>query len=165
MADGRRNIYWDSCVFLSYINGMADRVPILEALLKSSSSPNGNVKIFTSDLSKVEVAFATTERDRRALDPDIEEIIDGLWDDHDTIVTVEMHHAIAMMARRLMRTAITVGPSLKPPDSIHLATAEWLSNSGISIDEFHTYDGRLWRCAIIVGFNIVEPYTPQPNLL
>ena len=165
MADGRRNIYWDSCVFLSYINGMAERVPILEALLESSSSPNGSIKIFTSDLSKVEVAFATVERERRVLDPNIEEIIDGLWDDPDAIVTVEMHHTIATIARGLMRTGITAGLSLRPPDAIHLATAEWLSSSGIDVDEFHTYDARLRRCAPIVGFSLLEPYTPQPNLL
>lgn len=165
MPDMRRNIYWDACVFLSYINGMADRVPILDALLESSSSPNGNIKLFTSNLSKVEVAFATTEREQRSLDSDIEEKIDGLWDDPDAIVTVEMHHTIAMMARGLMRSGMAAGLRLRPPDSIHLATAEWLSSSGIVIDEFHTYDDRLRRCAPIVSFNLVEPYTPQPNLL
>ena len=137
----------------------------MEALLDSSSSPNGSVKIFTSDLSKVEVAFATIERERRALDSDVEEIIDSLWDDPDAIVTVEIHHTIAMTARGLMRTGITAGLSLRPADSIHLATAEWLSSSGIEIDEFHTYDIRLRRCAPIVSFNLLEPYTPQPNLL
>ena len=165
MADGRRNIYWDACNFLSYINGDADRFPTLEALLESSSSPNGSVKIFTSDLSKVEVAFATAERARRALDPKIEEKIDSLWNDPEAIVTVEMHHTIAMTARRLTRTAMAEGLSLKPADSVHLATAEWLSSTGIVIDEFHTYDSRLWRCAPIVSFNLLEPYTPQPNLL
>ena len=144
---------------------MAERVPTLEALLDRSSSPNGSVKIFTSDLSKVEVAFATTEWEQHALDPDVEEMIDSLWDDPNAIVTVEMHHTIAMIARRLIRTAITAGLSLRPADSIHLATAEWLSSSGIDIGEFHTYDARLRRCAPIVNFNLVEPYTPQPNLL
>ena len=165
MADGRRNIYWDANVPLTYINDITDLVPTLEALLEASASLNGDVKIYTSELSKVEVAFAATERERRALDPEIEQKINDLWNDPDAIVMVEFHDAIATIARNLMREALPRGWSLRPYDAVHLATAQWLSSSGIGIDEFHTYDTALHKYAPIVGFRILEPYTPQPNLL
>ena len=38
MADGRRIVYWDACVFLSYVNEVADRMPTLEGLLASNRS-------------------------------------------------------------------------------------------------------------------------------
>ena len=165
MADSRRNIYWDSCVFLSYINGMEERIPILEALLQSSSSANGDVKIYTSIMSKVEVAYATTERSLLSLDSSVEENISALWADAETVISVEFHDLIAIAARDLIRNALAEGWSLKPQDSVHLATARWLSESGIEIDEFHTYDRALNKYAAILGFRILEPNTPQPNLL
>ena len=165
MADSRRNIYWDSCVFLSYINGMNQRIPVLEALLQSSCTDNGDVKIYTSILSQVEVAYATSERSRGSLDQSVEDSLDALWADVETVIPVEFHEVIAIGARGLIRRALTHGWSLKPQDAVHLATAAWLSENGIVIDEFHTYDRALLKYAAMVGFKIMEPYTPQPNLL
>lgn len=165
MADGQRNVYWDSCVFLSYINGMEERIPILESLLRSSSSASGDIKIYTSIMSKVEVAYATSERSGESLDPSVEENIDALWADTGTVISVEFHDVIATVARKLIRNALSEGWSLKPQDSVHLATASWLSESGIEIDEFHTYDRSLNKYSSILGFKILEPNTPQPNLL
>ena len=64
-----------------------------------------------------------------------------------------------------MRNAIAQGWSLKPLDSIHLATAKWLSDLGMPVGEFHTYDRQLNKYAAMVGVKILEPYTPQPGLL
>lgn len=155
--------YWDSCVPLSYINGVPDRMPILDALLESSA--RGEIRLYTSELSRVEVAFSATEKGQRVLDAETERRIDGLWANPGIITMVEDHRVIAEEARRLMRAAITEGWSLKPLDAIHLATARWLSNVGIAIEEFHTYDERLFRYGAIVGFKIVEPNTAQPTLI
>ena len=155
--------YWDSCVSLSYINGVAGRMPIVDALLESSS--RGEIRLYTSELSRVEVAFSATEKGQRALDSETERRIDGLWVDPDAITMVEYHTGISLEARRLMRLAMTRGWSLQPADAIHLATAEWLSNAGITIGEFHTYDTRLFKYGPIVGFKIMEPTTAQLKLI
>lgn len=165
MADPRKVIYWDSCVFLEYINGTGERMPVLEALLSSSASDNGAVKIHASSFSIVEVSFAASERERQALNPEIEQRIDNLWADPGAVVLVEYHATIGELAKRLIREGIPRGLSLKPLDAVHLATAQWLSSAGVEVDEFHTYDRRLMRYSNSVGFRICEPYTPQPNLL
>lgn len=59
-------VYWDACVPLSYINGMPERMPILDALLASSAQ--GEIQLYTSELSRVEVAFSAMEKEQRALD-------------------------------------------------------------------------------------------------
>ena len=40
-------IYWDSCVFLSYINGDVERLGIIDALLLEVSESKGERKIVT----------------------------------------------------------------------------------------------------------------------
>ena len=113
----------------------------------------------------MEVAFAASEQQRRALDVQEEEKIDGLWSDPDAIDLVEYHDDIGRQARSLIRNSITRGWSLKPLDAIHLATAQWLMRVGFSVSEFHTYDSRLERYGPIVGFKICQPYTPQPRMI
>ena len=163
MLDTSSIIYWDSCVLLSYVNEYPERIPTLEALLERSA--RGEVELYTSEISRVEVAFGASEQKRRRLDPESEQRIDSLWADPNVIVTVEYHRAIGQIARELMREAITRGWSLKPLDAIHLATAQWLLDVGVEVGEFHTYDRRLSRYAPIVGFDIREPQTPQPRML
>ncbi len=163
MPESQKIVYWDSCAFLSYINEIKDRIPILGALLASSASDE--IKIYTSALSKVEVSFGATEQKQQALEPETEERIDNLWADPAAVVLVEYHDGIGREARQLTRNAIAQGWSLKPLDSIHLATAKWLSDIGMPVGEFHTYDRQLNKYAAMVGVKILEPYTPQPGLL
>lgn len=165
MPDNRKAIYWDANCWLSYVNGIEDRLPVLDALLDSGGSASGDIRLYTSAISKVEVAFSVSEQQQQVLDAKTEELIENLWSDPDALVMVEFHDGIADSARDLMRVAITRGWSLKPLDAIHLATAKWLSDLGISIEEFHTYDGQLFRWASILGFKILNPYTSQPKLL
>ena len=165
MPDSRRVVYWDACCCLSYINEIADRLAILEALLGNSVRGSGDIRLYTSALSKVEVAFSVSEQQKQVLDVEAESRIENLWADPDALVTVEYHDVIGGIAKGLMRSAVTSGWSLKPLDAIHLATAQWLSELGLTVDEFHTYDKRLLKWAPIVGFKIIRPYTPQPQLL
>ncbi len=51
-------IYWDANVFLSYINNLPDRMPVLDAILEEIESSK-NDRIVTSVLSKVEVALGS----------------------------------------------------------------------------------------------------------
>ncbi len=125
---------------MSYVNEIEDRMLVLEALMAESASESGGVHIYTSALSKVEVSFGAAEQRRQALDPETEEHIDYLWSDPMAVVLVEYHDGIGREARQLMRNAITQGWSLKPLDAIHLATAKWLSDMRVPVDEVHTYD-------------------------
>ena len=120
MADVRR-VYWDSCNFISYINGVADRLPHLEALLDESRE-NG-ITIVTSTLSIAEVAFADAERKKGLLSEAAEEQIDALFSDRDVVWLIEFHEGIAREARQLMRRAVTRNQSLKPYDAVHLGSA------------------------------------------
>lgn len=165
MLNNRRVVYWDACCFLSYVNGIADRLPVLEALLSASVGESGGIRIFTSALSKVEVSYAASELKRRALDPTVEQSIENLWSDPDATVIVEYHDGIGDYARALIRSAIAQGWSLKPLDAVHLATAQWLSIFNQPVDEFHTYDSSLFRWAPTIGTKITRPYTLQSKLL
>ena len=165
MPDSTGAIYWDANCWLSYINAVADRLPVLDALLDASGGESDDVQLYTSALSKVEVAFSASEQQQQVLDTKTEGLIENLWHDPDAVVTVEFHDGIADIAKGLMRVAITRGWNLKPLDAIHLATAKWLSDLGLGVEEFHTYDGQLFRWSSIVGFKILEPYTSQPKLL
>lgn len=153
MVSGRRRIYWDSCVWLSYINGYPDRLPVLETLLSDSRSTLADIELTTSTVAQTEVAFALSERQSQILDPEVEAKIDSLWTDRRTITLVEYHTAIARGARDLIRLGIEYGWQLKPLDAIHLATARWLG-----VEEFHTYDTKLPRYSNQVGFPIMEPH-------
>lgn len=139
-------------------------MPILEELLESSSGSSRTIKLYTSTLSQVEVAFAASERRQQQLSPEVEEQISALWEDSESVVSVEYQEAIGMIAKDLIRDAITKGWSLKPLDAIHLATAQWLLDVGITVDEFHTYDDRLFKYKDIVDYPIHEPHTPQPRM-
>lgn len=56
MPDDDSRVYWDANVLLSYINGVADRVPIIEELFRQARA--GEIELLTSSVSRVEVAFA-----------------------------------------------------------------------------------------------------------
>jgi len=159
MPNPRDRIYWDAPVWLSYINGEPERLPVLDALLADSSSPKGSIEIYTSEISEVEVAFAKSEQDKKALDFDVEKQIDELWADRGVLKVVEYHHTIGIEARAIIRLAIEKGWQLKPMDAIHLATAKQCQ-----VTEFHTYDKRLLKYSNDVGFPIVVPYISQPRL-
>ena len=130
-------IYWDSCCFLSLIEADPTRVPVLNAVAEEAE--RGSIRLYTSVLSIVEVAFAAAERDRRALDPQIAEVIDRLWHPSSPFQLVEIFPALVVRAKDLMRGAIPSGGAIpKPADAIHLATAERVGAS-----ELHTYDHKL----------------------
>ncbi len=152
-------IYWDACNFLSYINKIPDRLPILDALL--AEGRRGDIRIVTSTLSLVEVAFGAVEQTAQALSPEVEEQIEMLWNDRDTVLLAEFHELVARDARVLMRDSLPHGWSLKPADAIHLATAKRMK-----VARFHTYEGtKLKRYESMIGCSILEPTTMQLGLL
>ena len=157
MPDDPRMVYWDSCIFLHYIEGTKEWMPILDSLIDEAST-TGELVIVTSTVSITEVAFAKVEKSGRALDPAVEADIDGLWADRSAIRLVEFDQVIARAGRTLLRRAIEIGRSLKPMDAIHLATAELMQ-----VAELHTTDDTLktWND---LGFSVQDPYTQRPKL-
>ena len=135
MPDEPRRIYWDSCVFLHYIEGTPKWMPILDALLEEASETKGLI-IVTSTISITEVAFASAEKVGKALDDEVEAAIDALWNDRSAVTLVEYSEVIARGARSLLRQALQHGRALKPMDAIHLATA-----INRKVDDVHTTDG------------------------
>lgn len=157
--------YWDSNVFLSYLNELPDRTPVLDALLDEASKSTDTAKIYTSTLTQVEVAFAASEQAQQVLDANVEQRINDLWADTSAVVSVEYHSGIGQIAKSLIREALTRGWSLKPLDAVHLATAQWLSSSGLVVQAFHTYDRGLFKYESLVDFTIHEPSTSQPRMI
>lgn len=141
-----RRVYWDTNVFLSYLNDQPGRAPQIEALLAEAEA--GKLEIVTSTVTIAEVAFAASEQLSGALDPKVEEKIAAFWG--PPIRMAEFHAAIGARAAQLIRDAMARKTGLKPMDAIHLATAEQ-----IGANEFHTYDD-LNRFKPLVSFSIQE---------
>lgn len=152
-------VYWDACVPLSYINGEVDRLSQIEALLAESGK---TLQLVTSILSITEVAAAKIEQDGKVLDADIEAKINSLWEVESPIEVVEFYELIAEDAKKLMRQGIPKGWKLKPPDAIHLATADRLK-----VSAFHTYDPALEKYSQLTQtkFPIGPPVAEQPVLV
>ena len=149
-----KSFYWDSCVFLAGIEGEIERAPIVEQLLEEADV--GGPTIWTSILSMTEVCFARSEQRRRALSVEVEASISDLWAVGSPVKTVEIHELLAVNAHKLIRKALERGHSLKPPDALHLATA-----ISLDVDEFHTYDRKLFKFGPLTGLKILPPWVEQ----
>lgn len=158
MPDKPRRIYWDACVFLHYIEGTPDWMPILDSLLEEARDA-GRLTIVTSTLSIAEVAFAKAEKDGRELDPAIEAMIDAFWQDRSAIRLIEFNELVARKARGLMRRSRAEDRHLKTIDAIHLASAQLLK-----VEAFHTMEKRLRAAWGDLEFPVQEPFTPRPKL-
>lgn len=146
--------YWDACVFLSYLEDDPDRVSHIESML--SKAAEGKIHLLTSMLSVTEVAYTSYEKQRRVLRPDEEERIEALW--QSPVMLVEFHRGIATEARTLIRDSFEGdGPTLKPADAIHAATA-----SIHRADAFHTYDAKLTKgLTAVLSIHVGPPLTDQ----
>ena len=156
--DAPRSIYWDACIFLDYIEGAPQWMPILDSLLDRASTV-GDIVFVTSTLSIVEVAFARSEREGRMLDDAVVAAVDALWADRSAVQLVEFNQRIAREARRLLRQSLEMSRGLKPMDAIRLATA-----SLMLVADCHTTDDRLQTWSDDLGFPIRNPWTETPKL-
>ncbi|HEY7088817.1 MAG TPA: type II toxin-antitoxin system VapC family toxin [Tepidisphaeraceae bacterium] len=147
-------LYWDACVFLSFIEDHPGRAPVIESLLEDCEQ--GKFEIWTSHMSIVEVAFAKTEKDGKALDAEVEKEIDSLWHPSSPIKLVEVSELICTGARTLVREGIEKQHSVRSADAVHLATAQL-----VDVDEFCTYDQRLLGANKLVTFKLCEPSVSQ----
>jgi predicted nucleic acid-binding protein len=157
MPDIPRMIYWDSSVFLHYIEGTAKWMSILDALIDEASK-TGNLVIVTSTFSIVEVAYAKVEKSGRTLDPGVVAGMDALWGDRSAVQLVEFDQVIARDARGLIRRSVEIGRKLTPPDAVHLATAAIMK-----VAECQTTDEQMKKWNDL-GFPVHDPWTPSPQL-
>src|SRR5262245_53706823 len=151
--------YWDANIFLSYLNGIPDRVSIIEDYLWQSRKKE--CRIFTSTWSITEVAFEASEKGKKLLDPAVERRIERFWADKSVITLVEVFPYLQREARRLMREGIPHGWSLKPVDAVHLATAV---SDVVKASEFHTYDHDFKKYEAITSLKIGPPNPVQQIL-
>ncbi len=149
MASDRPRLYWDSCCFISYLNGDRTRSELRTLMADAQTS---GVLIVTSAISVAEVAYVAPEAPGRPLDPDVERRIEDMWRWRQAIRLVEVQAGLAARARALLRHALTNGWERNPRDAIHLASAQQVSASTV-----HTYDERWDRYARVIGRNIERP--------
>lgn len=157
--------YWDACVFSSYVGAIPERMPVIDAILEQIAKKDSQRQIITSNISIVEVAFASGHGHGRRMPPEIESRIDELWRS-PLIEIAEVNSFLMFRARGLMRDAVDHGWSLKPNDAIHLATAQWVNDNIAPVPEFHTYDINLLAkmSVLIGGLLICEPRVDQLRL-
>ncbi len=154
----RVRLYWDACVFLSYINELPDRLRDIEALLEQAQ--RGEIQIVTSVVSVAEVAFAASEQQAHALDDKQEERIARLWALGSPVQLVDVHMLVAEKARLIQRSGVPEGwTGLRSPDAIHLATAQHED-----VTEVNTYDPGWDKYASVIGRPIRRPVAVQPQL-
>ena len=99
------------------------------------------------------------EREGKTLSPEAESAIEALWHAPSPVKLVEFHALLARHARQLARSAVEKGWSLKPMDSIHLATGMIYN-----VDAVETYDERLFKFADLIGRKIRYPFIEQAPL-
>lgn len=155
--------YWDSNVFLSYINGIEDRLQEIEDVW-AEVADDADKRIVASVIAIVEVAHAAMEKEQKKLDADTEAKIDGMWY-NPSVALVELSPHISFMARGLMRDVIPNGWTLKPNDAVHLATAMWVNQTIGPVGEIHTYNGGLNKYSGMIGISICGPHVLQPKLM
>src|SRR6266496_3676331 len=100
-----RQVYWDSNVFLSHLNGVPERIKVLRDLIAEIQEEDGSF-ILTSSESIVEVAHAIDEKLNNRLDPRVEEAIDEMWQNYKLIKMIDSGPHIAPIARGLIRDGI-----------------------------------------------------------
>lgn len=154
-----RFLYWDTTVFLYYLNDNPDRIPTLQAILDNVSTDKQHL-IVTSTITKVEVAWVAHEKLNRVLSTDEEARIDALWDDSSVVEFVEFYDDIAILARDIMRAGMIKGWKLRANDAIHLASAQ-----SVQCYEVNTYDDKWKKYEELIGITIKEPSVIQLNLL
>ena len=132
--------------------------PHLDALLEQSGK---DIRIHTSTISIVEVAFGKAEQDKKVIDAETEKKINRLWlPGFPLLVLSSFTPIIAQQAKTIMRYAISQGWKLKPMDAIHMATAR-----SIQAKEIHTYEPAWDKYSDHIGITIGRPIAAQPKLL
>ena len=162
--------YWDSDVFLGWLNREKDRAPICDSILEDAKL--GKCEILTSTVTFAEVFYVKPATILKEAEM---ESIKNLFG-HSWIVPVLLDRLTAELARELL-FEFGQREGLKPKDAIHLASAMRAKSLG-KAEVFETWDRglvnigtQLHRCRDVKNssqIHIVSPsgqQTLQPLLL
>ena len=127
--------YWDSDVFLGWLNREPDRAPICESILEDAKL--GKCEILTSTVTFAEVFYV---KSATILQESGIESIRNLFA-YSWIVPVLLDRLTAELARELL-FEFGKREGLKPKDAIHLASAMRAKVLG-KAEVFETWDGGL----------------------
>lgn len=128
MADPKK-VYWDTCVWISLINGERGRLPCCQYIIDEARARN--LQIWTSAFTLAEVFKVVTDGKGASLSEVNDSVLEQ-YVEQDFVVIAQVDYDVGVQARRLLRKH----PKLrKPSDAVHLATAVLYN-----LDEFHTYD-------------------------
>jgi predicted nucleic acid-binding protein len=166
MPSNPKYLYWDTCVFLSYLQRTPSRWPTIHTLFTEIQQSNRTQKIVTSRITYAETAYIAFDK-ATGFSPDEEKSLDEFWSDYHVITFIESTQEIMRLTRGLKRYAVEQGWRLKLPDAIHLASAQWLAQFTTTPDDivFHTYNTKDFKkFEPFVGFRIDEPTVQQPPL-
>lgn len=158
-------LYWDACVFSSYVGAIPERAPIIDAVI-AEVGKDRNRRIITSSISIMEVAFATGHGPARPISSEHAEKIDELWRS-PFVELIDTNNVLLFRARDLLRRAYAEGlTKLTPNDALHLATAVWFHHTVGAVTEINTYDGYwLKQMRTLIEIDICEPHASQPRLI
>jgi hypothetical protein len=166
MPSDPKYLYWDACVFLSYLKETPGRWPTINALFTEIQQSGRTRKIVTSRITYAEVAYIAFDK-TTGFSADEERKLDEFWSDYHVITFIESTDEIMRLTRNLKRHAVQQGWRLKLPDAIHLASAQWLAPFAPTPDDivFQTYNTRDFKkFEPLMLFSIDEPTHPQPSL-
>jgi len=138
MPSDPKRIYWDSCVFISYLQRDADRVDVLDRIVDRAE--NGDIVLVISAMVIAEVVKLDGHEDH-----DAATTIKDFFE-RDYITPRDVDRLTAERAAEISRTH-----GIKPPDAIHIATAlRWHCHC------IHTYDGLKPDGSIKGGKNLLK---------
>ena len=123
MASDRPRLYWDSCCFISYLNG--DRTRSELRTLMADAQASGVLIVTSAIFGRGSGVRCAGGAGPPALDPDVERRIEDMWRWRQAIRLVEVQAGLAARARALLRHALTNGWRTEPSrcDSSRLGPA------------------------------------------
>ncbi len=143
--DKKRSHYWDSCVFLAWLNDDPEQAPKCEGVLDAADQ--GKLRIVTSALTITEVLFT---KGYEKIDIRDRDKVEALFKS-SFITVIDVSRFIAEHARELVWTN-----DVRPKDSIHVSSAIYAK-----VDEFNTFDEKLLSLNNKVGDNPLSICIPS----
>lgn len=168
MSPSGNFVYWDSSVFIAWMQNEPQRAPNIEALMQEYRREE--IRIAVSSIAIAEVVFIADERlDPSRMTPENERLLEEMWHD-PRILLIETNTWVFHQARRFLRMLRRNGiGGIKPMDAIHLATIRWLEESdllqGGALVYVATYDARWKRVAPFLKTPLVIDPKPKQGML
>ena len=126
----KKKYYWDSCIFIAWLNGGEGRPPeVIEGLNEVARDVNENRAALCTSVT------TWTEILQGKLTPEQKTRLENLFKRRN-VVLINIDARIAQMASEIRNYYNERGVKIETPDAQHLATAIIYE-----VDEFHTLDG------------------------